>query len=263
MIKRIGDHKLVKRMTKRQWFLTATLIVTLGLSGTQFISEVEYYFPSALLLSLFAALVSFLVLKSKKSVVLPAFYTGALTLFYFLLPMRWLTRLPIAVLFSIGFYAILLTENIYNVATGRSIQLLRVARSVGFLMSLLIIFLLFETVISLHLNAFINGTVVFLLSFPLAYQNLWSMQVEAYPDNRLLVLASTSALLVGEVSLGLSFWPMDSTLLALFLTSFYYLIISLNQQALIERLFVKTAREFIIVASIVFLLAFITTSWSG
>ena len=64
-----------------------------------------------------------------------AFY-GAVAFFYFLLPVRWLTRIPVVVLYAVGIYALLLTENIYNVAADRTIALLRAAHSVGYLLTL-------------------------------------------------------------------------------------------------------------------------------
>ena len=67
-------------------------------------------------------------------------FTAAIALFYFLLPVRWLTRVPVAVLYAVGMYALLLTENIYNVAADRTIALLRAAQSIGYLLTLLTYF---------------------------------------------------------------------------------------------------------------------------
>ena len=64
-----------------------------------------------------------------KFLTLPTLFTAAVGLFYFLLPVRWLTRLPVVILYSIGIYALLLTENIYNVAAERTIALFRAAHS--------------------------------------------------------------------------------------------------------------------------------------
>lgn len=272
MFLRMPTLPILKRLTKRQQFVIATVVVTLGLVATQLVGDVDYYILLTLAIALVAGVSGFLSLRSDAigrrqftSVFLLTLYTAAVSSFYFLLPARWLTRLPTALLFAIGFYAILLTENIYNVASGRSIQLLRAARSVGLLMSLITVFLLFETVLSFHLNAFLNGAVVFAVSLPLVYQNLWTVElgVGEGEGSMLFILAVLLALVIGEIGLGLSFWPVDSTLLALFLTALFYLVVGIFQHALVERLFPPTLRELILVAGAVFALVLLTTSWTG
>lgn len=257
-------------LTKRQRFALLTTLTTLGLIATQLVSRVDLYLPMAFGLSFFSALGSFIVfrpdLKGQRiitSLILISFYTGAVAFFYFLLPVRWLTRLPTAILFGIGFYAILLTENIYSVATDRTIQLLRAGRSIGLLMTLITVFLLFETVISLHLNMWFNAALFFIISIPLAFQSLWSMELDVELKRKTFFHSMVLGMCVSEVGLGLSFWPGSGTLQALFLTTFFYVVVGASQQALIERLFPQTIREYIGVAIIVFILVLITTSWRG
>jgi hypothetical protein len=74
---------------------------------------------------------------------LPPLYTAGVGLFYFLLPVRWLTRLPVAMAYGLGMYVLLLTENIFSVASIRTIQLLRAAQAVGFLLTLVTGFFLY------------------------------------------------------------------------------------------------------------------------
>src|SRR3989344_3501159 len=146
LIMRRRYKKIFKRwreslsLSKRQQFVVATLLLTLELIATQLVSfglEIKLM----LLLSASAYILSFLVLREGwtkwgwiTALILPAYYTAAVYLFYLLLPTRWLTRLPIAFLYAIGMYAILLTENIYNAAVERNIQLLRAAHGVGVLL---------------------------------------------------------------------------------------------------------------------------------
>lgn len=257
-------------LTKRQRFALLTTLTTVGLIATQLVPRVDLYLPTAFFLAFFAAVGSFIVFRPDvagvrvfTSLILIAFYTWAVAFFYFLLPVRWLTRLPTAILFGIGFYAILLTENIYSVATGRSIQLLRAGRSIGLLMTLITVFLLFETVISLHLNMWSNAALFLIISSPLAFQSLWSMELDVALKRGTFFSALILGMCVSEVGVGLSFWPGNGTLQALFLTTFFYVVVGMSQQALIERLFSRTVREYIAVAAIVFILVLVTTSWGG
>jgi hypothetical protein len=263
-------RKWLTNISKRQQFAVVTIVATLGLVATQLVTSVEYYLSLALGLSLLVGSISIFALwrdargfRRYSSVILLVYYTAAVSFFYFLLPARWLTRLPAALLFGVGFYAVLLVENIYNVATGRSIQLLRAARSIGLLMVLVTTYLFFETIISFHLNAVYNGLLFFIVSFPLAFHSLWSMDLDLKLDHKLVYNSLLLALIVAEVGLALSFWPGVSTLHALFLSALFYTIVGIYQQKIIDRLFPKTVREFVFISVIVFAFVFFTTSWVG
>ncbi len=49
--------------------------------------------------------------------VIPVLLSVAMYLFYFLFPVRWLTRIPFITIYSITMYATLLSSNIFNVDT--------------------------------------------------------------------------------------------------------------------------------------------------
>lgn len=254
-------------LSKRQQFVLATLVMTVLLMGTQIFSgglRVDVLFG----LVITAYVLSAVVLRQDLSrweyvtlLILPSFYTGAVFLFYFLLPERWLTRLPIALLYALGMYAILLTENIYNVAAERTIQLLRAAHSVGFLLTLITTFFLIQTVLSLRLDFYLNALVSFLIIFPLSLQTLWSMELTAMISSRVWIGSLVIALAVSELVLILSFLPIRTTIEALYITTVFYSLVGMTQQLLIERLFKKTVQEYIIVLTIVSLLVLWTIRW--
>ncbi len=256
-------------LSKRQQFVGVTSILTLLLMATQLSGEgLRYDFLVGL--AVIAYVLSAFVLRYDLSgweyltlLTLPAFYTGALYLFYLLLPTRWLTRLPIAILYAIGMYAILLTENIYNVAAERNIQLLRAAHSVGFLLTLITLFFLMDTLVSLHLPFYLNIVLTAVIVFPLTLQAFWSMELAPMVSSAVWL----SSLVVTDILTGLvvifSFWPIGTTIEALFLTTAFYTLVGMTQQQIIGRLFSKTAREFSAVLIIVFLLVIITTRWGS
>jgi hypothetical protein len=80
---------------------------------------------------------------------LPSLYAAAIASFYYLLPEGLASRVIILSLFGLGLYALYLTENIFSVAAIRTIQLVRAARAVGFLMSILVLVLFYNTIFSL------------------------------------------------------------------------------------------------------------------
>lgn len=254
-------------LSKRQQFVLATLVMTLLLMGTQIFSG-GLRVDVLLGLVVTAYILSAVVLRQDLSrweyvtlLILPSFYTGAVFLFYFLLPERWLTRLPIVVLYALGMYAILLTENIYNVAAERTIQLLRAAHSVGFLLTLITTFFLIQTLMSLRLDFYLNALIGMLIIFPLSLQTLWSMELTPTISLRVWIGSFVIALVISELVLILSFLPVRTTIEALYITTVFYTLVGMTQQLLIERLFKKTIQEYIIVLAIVSILVLWTVRW--
>ena len=161
-ISRLIRKKRFFFLDKRQRFALQTAILTSGMLVTQLIWE-EYRFFAVVFLSLLAYILTLWSLTEDIEgaewlllFILPVSYTATVSLFYFLLPGRWITRLISTLIFSVGMYAILLVENIYNVSASRSIQLLRAARSVGLLLTLVVVFLSATIVYSLSLTSFQN-----------------------------------------------------------------------------------------------------------
>jgi len=252
-------------LTKREKFAAIVIILTSGLLLIQILGpERRYLFILALsILSYFLCVwglredindIEWLTLF-----ILPVMFVAAIPLFYFLLPVRWLTRLPTAIIFAVGVYAILLVENIYNVAAERTIQLLRAAHSVGLLITLFTLFLLLSIVFSLHLYFYWNFLLVFLISFPLVLQSLWGMKLESYLSKELLVFTTIISLILAQLALVLSFWPVQTVIETLLLATVFYTLVGIIQQELIERLFKKSLVEFITVLIMVFILFLLTT----
>lgn len=254
-------------LSKRQQFVIVVFILGAGLIATQLVSIDERNIMVVGLAS-FALIATLVVLREDlKGIefltlpILPVMFTIAVSYSYFLLPVRWLTRVPTVVFYSVIMYAALLTENIYNVAAHRSIQLLRAAQTVGLLITLIALFLLFNTIFSFHLNMYLNAALVFVVSFPLLLQSLWSVVLEEKLTSKTVIPALVLSILFAEISFILSLWPINTTIWALFLTTISYSIISILQQRLLERLFPNTLREYLRVIVITFILALITTHW--
>lgn len=256
-------------LTKRQQFVLVTLILTAGLLFTQMVPG-DFRYPMVLVLSVLTYFGSAWVLREELDGVewftlltLPTMYTAAVALFYFLLPVRWLTRLPVAVLYCLGIYALILTENIYNVAANRSIALLRAAHSVGFLLTLVTYFLLVGTILSLRFPVVVTAVSVGIVSGLLILQSLWAVTLETHisPDIKKIMVV-LSAVFV-ELAWVFSFWPIKAVLISLFLTTVFYGTVGMAQQYLVEKLYKKTVIEFATVTTIVFIILFFATHWRG
>lgn len=255
--------------SKRQLFVLITSVLTVGLLATQII-PVEFRYHSVLILGVVSYVLAAYALYDDLEkhewltlLALPTMFTLGVSYFYFLLPVRWITRLPVAVFYGIGFYALLLTENIYNVSTGRTIQLIRAAQTVGYYLSLLTNFLLLYILFSLRLPYFLNFTAVLLISLFLFVQYFWSIKLLPEIGKSLWSYSLIFSLIMAEMALAVSFWPLKTLNSALFLSAVFYGILGVGGYELQEKLFKQVAIEFVSLPIFIFILLLLTTSWTS
>lgn len=256
-------------LDKRQRFVIQTVFLTAGLLITQLIWQDVRFAMVGILSLLSYLLTAWSLTEDVKGIewymlfILPVFFTLSVSLFYFLLPARWFIRIIILTVFSVGTYATLLVENIYNVAVDRSIQLLRAAHSIGFFITLIVIFLSSNIVFSLRLAFYYNFLLVSIFSLILSLQSLWSLNLDRTISRKILLYSLTVSLSVGEIALVLSFWPIENATYSLLITCMYYVLIGIAQLNLQEKLFFQSIKEYIIVFIIIIFLSIIVTRWGG
>lgn len=254
--------------TKRQKIIFSTVLLSAGLLYTQLVPfYLTYKFVIALgvlayLLSLWSLLEGLNKLKAIILMVLPTLFTLSVASYYFLLPVTWVTRLPVALVFGLSFYSLLLAQNVFNVASIRTIPLYRAASTVSFLFTLITAFLLFNVVASFNLFFIWNGLVIFLLSLPLTVQIIWSVEMENL-SSQVILTSLLLSLVLGEVALSLSFWPLSGPMASLLLSTCLYLVLGIITHQLRDRLNRGVVIEYLCVASVIFISAFLATSWSG
>ncbi|OGK34390.1 hypothetical protein A3A93_03620 [Candidatus Roizmanbacteria bacterium RIFCSPLOWO2_01_FULL_38_12] len=193
--------------------------------------------------------------------IMPILFTLAAYLFYFLLPVRWLTRLPFVILFALVYYAILLTENIFNIGVEKSLQLYRAAFSVNYLLHVLVMLLLMQVVFSFKLHAFVNVFIVFIIALLLSIQLYWTVKPDAKFDKNLFLYCASTAILLSEVVTILSFVPFKTNVASLVVTTIYYSLTGILYHHFDGRLFRNVIREYLFVAFFVFFIAFLTLRW--
>lgn len=195
--------------------------------------------------------------------ILPVWFSLAAGLFYYLLPAHFLAGFLATLLYVIGIYAILLTENIYSVAAIRTIQLLRAAHAVGFLMTVLTAVLLFNAIFSFHWPYYYNALGVFVLSAPLFLQSIWVVKLETRLTRLIWGMSLGLGVLLAQTAAALSFLPVTVWAASLFLGTGVYVVVGLLQQAIQDRLFERTIWEYVGVGIIVFLATLLITPWKG
>lgn len=251
---------------KRQKFIFFTIILSLALFATEYVLGKS----GVILIFLISILTSFALgyslkgdLKENNSLqvfILPFFYSLSIGLFYFLVPARFISRIAITFLYALGLYSLFLSQNIFIVSAIRTIQLLSGARTVSLIITLLSYFFISNVVFSLHLNLVFMAVLVFLYSFPLVLQSIWAYTLENNLFSEVFWVSTLTICLV-EVACFLWFSMTTPTVIALFLTSIFYVILSLSHAWIERRLFRSVILEYfwITVVSFIFLIFF--SSW--
>lgn len=256
-------------MSKRKRFFVTSILLSLGFIAIQFLQDQNRFWIIGALgvltivmfvWSLWEGLAKNMTLLT---LILPTMFTLGVGVFWFLLPVSLFSRIPIILFYGIGIYVLALTTNIYSVSAIRTIALLRAARGVGFVLTLVTSFLIFDTILSLKTHIFLTVPLISILSFPLFFQGLWSIDLEKEFSSKLMMISGIFSLIVGEIAIAIYFWPVTVVVGALFLTVIVYMLLGLGQAKLEGRLFSQTIREHMIVGILVFLAVFFATHWGG
>lgn len=177
------------------------------------------------------------------------------------LPVPWKYFLPPG--YGAALYITLLAENIFNVSGSRLVPLLRAARTVGYLMTLGVVFLVSSLLFTRHLPAFFNLLIMFLVGGAAVGQALWQVLLNKTNRRKLVLSSLVSAISTGELALVISFWPVAPLAAGLAITTLVYVLVGLIQHDWQENLTRRAILEYIVVSVGVFLALLLSTSWSG
>ncbi len=265
LLKKIDSFSL--KIEKRTRFVISALILggLLLISTFFFFDKAIFFIPLFILFTYFLTYFSVLEGLDKSEWLMlfltPVIFSVAFYLFYFLFPVRWLTRLPFIVIYTVSIYAILLTSNIFNVGVEKSLQLYRAAFSVNYFFQAIIIFLIANILFSARENFLINALLIGVSVFPLSLQLYWTIKLNLQLERELFLYAFFTAFVLAQLVIVLSFVPFKPTIVALITTAAYYSIGGLVTAFIDARLFKQTVREYLIVLGTVAVVALLTINW--
>ncbi len=263
---------------KRQKIIITSVVMTfillMGLLYTQLVIDVSLRFKFIILLGILVYGLTFWSLmpgmdKTKAVVllILPTFFTMSVASFYYVLPIRWFTKLPVAIFYGLSFYILLLAQNVFNVAATRTIPLYRVATTTSFIMTVFSALCLYSVTEALNLSYYWNGLIFFLVSFPLILQILWSMKMEERISSSIAVQSMILSLMISEVAMVLSFWPSTANIrsfaIASILASTMYILVGIVTHHLRERLGRQEVWEYVGFGSIVWIIGLFITIFTS
>ncbi|HEX9817316.1 MAG TPA: hypothetical protein VGA89_00240 [Patescibacteria group bacterium] len=254
-------------MRRREKFILAAALLSFGLLMVQYFGVEWRYWAFAVFMVL-TYVVSAWALSDDLQIhewltilPFPALYAGSVSLFYFLLPSAFLTRVLILVLFGGGMYGLFLTSNIFSVAKGRSIQLLYAAHAIGLFFTLFTSMLFTNAIFSLRLPFYVNAGLMGLVHFPLILMGLWSVKLESLISRTVWSFTLLLTLVLTELGMLFSLLPLPAWHVALFIMGLLYIGLGVLQSQIRERLFQNTANEYSLVAVFLGIVFLILLPW--
>jgi hypothetical protein len=262
---RRGKRGIEFVINKRQKFVVAVLILTLGLLYTEF-----QFSRFGILVSFFLAILTDLFLfwglhrdmkdrLTHEIFILPFFYSLSFGLFCFLSP-NFYYKIALAIIYAFGLYSLYLSQNIFVVSSARTIALLSGARIVSFVVTLVSFFLLTNVVFTLHLIIFPILFLVLVYTYFLIYHLLWTYTLQKM-NQSLLMWVSALSICIIELTILLWFWPSKPPIIALFLTGFLYIVIGLSHIWFEKRFFKGILWEYAWVGFVVIMILLVFSSW--
>ncbi len=174
-----------------------------------------------------------------------------------------LFRVMYFILYALAMYGILLIENIFSVASIRTIQLFRAARSVNFILTLVASLFFYTVTLSLKLPFWWVAPMVFVVSLILSFPSFWSVDLKGdiiHDAGRYSLVVSW---LTATAAIALSFWPVKPFMGGLMLTSILYSLLGILEQRLSSRVYLESLLEYGVTVIIIFVIGYLTTSWVG
>lgn len=258
---------LLHKIEKRQRLIVATTVLTLLFTTATFFSfEWAIVFVPIIaimvyVLTYFGILEGITRHERLMLFIHPVYFSVMFYLFYFFVPQRWLTRLPFITIYMISVYALILSQNIFNVGVSKSLQLFRAAFSVNYLFITISSFLAYSLIISLRLHGLINLVLVFIASFPLVLHMLWSVDPLENIEKQTIMYTSVISLILAQMGMVLSYMPMNQSIFALILTSLLYGFTGLFSTHIQGALYHTKIREYMFVFGFTLVVLILTLKW--
>lgn len=274
-------------MSKRARFVIVSSILGLALWLISFVS-VDYRFGLLLAVAVISYILSVWVLfEDLKGIewvtllILPVLFTFGTGLFGNFLPeampsmfgraFQLETSILLASVFKViyylayilGMYGILLIENIFSVASIRTIQLFRAAKSASFVFTLVTSLFFYTMSFSLRIAFWWVGLMSFVVTFILSYANFWSVDLKTPNYKDIWRFSIVSSWAVTLVSMMLSFWPAKPFMGGLMLTSTIYALLGVLEQRLSNRVYMEGLIEYGLSFTVIVIIGYLTTSWMG
>lgn len=251
---------------KRQKFVLAIFVLSVGFFISQFIGV--YGVIAGAVLSFLTCFFLYLILKKDIEgtfyypiLLLPFLYTLSFSLFDLLIPSRMISRFIITAFYAFGLYSLFLTQNIFAISSIRTINLLRSARIVSFIIAIVILFFLINVIFSLHFYTFVMPLFIFTVTFLLNLQSFWSYSLDRQMLSEVILYAAINSFALSQLSFVLTLWPVNATIYSIFLTGIFYTFSGLSHTWFERKLFKGVMWEFVWVGFLSIIILILFSNW--
>lgn len=259
--------KSLFNLSKRHQFIIAVFILSCGVFASEF-ARGPYLLLSSLLLGFLASFFFWFSVRRDIQgnffypiLILPFLYTLSFSLFFPLIPARLLTRAITTLVYAFGLYSLFLTQNIFAVSTIRTINLVRSARIVSFVLTIVVVFLISNVIFSQRFPIYISSVLVLIVTFLLNLQSLWTYYLNKESMGEAMVLSGLISFCMLELSLILSIWPINAAIYSIFITGIFYAYSGLSHAWVEKRLFRNVLWEYIWVGFLAVLILIFFSRW--
>lgn len=256
-------------LSKRQLFVISIVVLTTGLFISEFLNGLVLL-GFSFLLSLATAALFFLAARRDLNVkfsypvfILPFFFTLSFALFYPLLPARILTRVGLISIYIFGLYSLFLTQNIFIVSAVRTINLLRSARIVSFVLTIIVLFVISNVIFSQRMPIYISSFIIFGVVYLLNLQSLWTYSLAKDFGKVMSPISLLISFSIAELSFALSVWPVNAAVYSIFLTGIFYAYSGLAHAWIERRLFRNVLWEYVWVGFLAVLILVFFSRWGS
>lgn len=258
----------ILQFSKRQKFVLAVIFLSASLFVSEFYAGNINGLFIGVGLSVLTVIVLYLILRKDVKgsfyypiLILPFFYTLSCNLFYSLIPPRLFTKVLMTAIYAFGLYSMFLSHNIFAVSAIRTINLLRSARVVSFIITLLVAFFLIDVIFTLHYFLPVTMGATFIVFFILNFQSLWSYSLERTQLKEITLYSLFNALVLTELGIVLLLWPVNATIYSIFLIGMFYAYSGLLHAWFEKRLFKGLLWEYVWVAFLAIVLLLVFSQW--
>lgn len=253
-------------LSKRGKFVLSVAVLSLGLLIFEFLGVNGLKF--GLFLGLLTDVFLYLILKddikgtfSFPIFILPFLYTISFGLFYLLFPSRLFLKIIVTGIYTFGLYSLFLTENIFAISSIKTITLLRSARIVLFVLTIVILFFLLNVIFLMRFSISLTPFFVFLSSFVLNFQSLWFYSLNKSQIKQIAINAFFISFAIAQISFILTIWPVNATIYSICLTGIFYVFSGLSHSWIEGRLFKDIMWEYVWVGFLSLLILIFFSNW--
>lgn len=198
-------------------------------------------------------------------IILPLIFALGYSLFCALLPENQFYMIMLSVFFGFVIYLLFLVENVFLVAIGtKTVPLYRTAYTTSLIFTLFSGFFVFNSLLSFKWPFYINLVSVAGISIIMFLYQFWAIAIEL-PDDGVdkgkWTYALVAGLMMGELGLVFSFWPVGVFKGSIYLVSAIYVLSGLFQADIKDRLFNSVLTNYSLIGAAITIAILLTNTW--